>query len=442
MTRFSLRDWLRGALLVAAGFVAVNGFAPELRAEEMEAIEAEEELLFDESPIEPVAYDELQQPAAEGMGGMGMGMAAPAPTNRPPARRTGPSTSRTASYRLASVPNMYGDIAQSLGQASGVILDNNSLGLPVRQAFNFDIPAAGGSRRVKIGENNVAMPRDRVFFMYNHFHNVFQVTQQDLTVPGSAITQQTHVDRYTLGFEKMFFDDLWSCEVRMPFNSSFDYNDPLFGVNGGSIGNLAVILKNLLYVDEMTSVAGGLGIDTPTGSDVSMRIATNTLNFNNDALHLLPWIGIAHNQNNLFFVNAFAQLDLATSGNQVIAGNANGSRSLGYFNEQNLLYLDLCVGSWLYNDPLAERLTSIALLGELHYTSTMQDTDRIAVTGATAFQLQNNYNRQDILNGTVALQFGIAETSFFRIAGVAPLSDQPDRRLFDGELQFQFNRLF
>jgi hypothetical protein len=73
----------------------------------------------------------------------------------------------------------------------------------------------------------------------------------------------------------------------------------------------------------------------------------------------------------------------------------------------------------------------------------MRDSDAIGVgAGTTQFVLQNNFNRQDILNGTVALQFGIAETSFFRIAGVTPLSNEPDRRLFDGELQFQFNRLF
>jgi hypothetical protein len=441
MTRITwLRRWLRGALMAAAGFCVASPLLPVLYAQEMEETETTENSpLFDDSPIAPVAFDEFQP--AEGMESMGMGMASPAPTSRPPARRSGPSTSRTASYRLASVPNMYGDIGQSLGQVSGVVFgarDPNGT-LPPSTAFNFDIPAAGGSRRVKIGENNVAMPRDRVFFMYNHFHNVFDVTQAPLTPPGPTITNQTHVDRYTLGFEKMFFDDLWSCEVRMPFNSSFDYNDTAFGINGGNVGNLAIILKNLLYVDETTSVAGGLGIDLPTGSDSQVRLVNNTLDFENDAVHLLPWIGVAHNFNDLFFVNAFAQVDFATSGNEVL-GNGN---SLGFFNEQNLLYLDLNMGTWLYNDPYARRLTSIALMGELHYTTTIQDTDTIGVAGPFgAFQLQNNYNRQDILNGTVALQFAIADKSFFRVGAVAPLSNQPDRRLFDSELQFQFNRLF
>jgi hypothetical protein len=405
----------------------------------------EEELaesLFEPSPVAPVAYEALQ----DGMEGTRGGMAAPAAAPRTAPPRSGSSRTRQASYRLASVPNMYGDIGMSAGRVN-FDSGNDPFGNATRRfAGGFDLPAAGGSRRVKIGENNVSLPTDRIFFMYNHFHNVFTVQELSLAPPGPPMRRSLHVDRYTVGFEKMFLDDLWSVEVRLPLNGEIDYTSPMggFNIDGGNVGNLAIILKNLLYTDESTAVAGGVGIDVPTGSDVDTIIGPMFLHFENEALHILPWIGFLHTfSDDRFFVTGFAQLDLATSGNEVTAPLQN-NMSFGRFNEQNLLYLDLAVGHFLYRDEYARRLTSIALMGEAHYTTTVQDTDFIdgGNPGMGAFQLTNPYNRQDIVNGTVALQFEIANTSTFRIGAVAPLSDEADKRLFDAELQVQFNRKF
>jgi len=46
-----------------------------------------------------------------------------------------------------------------------------------------------------------------------------------------------------------------------------------------------------------------------------------------------------------------------------------------------------------------------------------------------------------VLNGTVGVQFLLFDASSLRVAGVFPLGGE-DRRLFDSEVQVQFNRRF
>ncbi|HTN73852.1 MAG TPA: hypothetical protein VL096_01345 [Pirellulaceae bacterium] len=224
----------------------------------------------DASEFQSVSLTTMQEPAEN---------IAPRETPPRPTTRRGPTGSRQGNIRLASVPNMFGD--GFMTSARAVVLETPS-GLNRVSGGGFDIPGAGGSRRVKIGENNKALPSDRVYFMYNHFENALSIQEQSLVPPGPNVINQAPIDRYTFGVEKMFFDDLWSCEIRMPFNSSFSAQTENFGVGGGNVGNLAVILKNLLYVDESTSVAAGIGFDMPTGSSANGQIGTMDLNFDND----------------------------------------------------------------------------------------------------------------------------------------------------------------
>lgn len=416
------------ALLVASG-TTLSAQTPSTSGEAAGETSALDEVLnaYDADDPSLVAPTSYFQEGAEGV-------APPAAQarSRSPIRR-GPS-SQQANYRLASVPNMFGDAFFPTGQVIIGEVDGSNF----NDVGAFTLPGAGGSRRVKIGENNKSLPDDRIYFMYNHFHNV--LTFQDFTgFPPGQNTARQSVDRYTAGIEKMFFDDLWSIEVRMPLTGNVDYASPLYGVEGGNVGNLAVILKNLVYSSENCAVAVGVGFDTPTGSDVDARFGGSTLSFQNDAFHILPYVGMIHTHEDAFFMTAFAQVDLATGGNEVLFDN----QSLGDFNEQNLLYLDLAVGTYLLNDPYARRLTSVAVSGELHYTSTMQDTDVIAANDFfNALQISNPYNRQDILNGTVAIQFSVANTTNFRFAGVFPMGTDIDERVFDSELQFQVNRRF
>src|SRR5262249_22088966 len=102
----------------------------------------------------------LQQPA----------MTAPQ-LDAPTVRRT-TRGSRQANVGLASVPNMFGDLA---GSNSTFIGETGASGVT---SGTFTLPVAGGGSRIgKISENDSPIPRDRVFFSYNHYQNVFQISE-------------------------------------------------------------------------------------------------------------------------------------------------------------------------------------------------------------------------------------------------------------------------
>ena len=96
----------------------------------------------------------------------------------------------------------------------------------------------------------------------------------------------------------------------------------------------------------------------------------------------------------------------------------------------------------MYRDPDAPRLTGAAVITELHYTTTLQDIDRIdSVVNGIPVSLNTTGNRFDVLNGTIGVQFLMFDASSLRVAGVFPLGNE-NRRLFDSEVQVQFNRRF
>jgi hypothetical protein len=343
---------------------------------------------------------------------------------------------------------MFGDLPSSTATIISRVDGVNSV-----YRGSFSLPTGGGGSRIgKISENDSPIPRDRVFFSYNHFHNVFQLSETQLAPPGPALIRQEPINRYTLGFEKTFFDGWTSVEVRMPIIGTFDTQLQSVGVSGtGNAGNLTVVLKSLLSMTDSTAIGAGMAIETPTGSDTVARIGTTNIRFQNEAAHLLPYIGFVWapgdprwGWNDGLFVSGFAQVDLNTAGNTVAALGPNGvpATTFGLLNDQNLGFLDIAAGYWLYRDPYAPRLTGLAAITELHYTTTLQDADRLpgTVNGAV-FTINGAGNRFDVLNGTVGVQFLMFDASSLRVAGVFPLGNE-DRRLFDSEVQVQFNRRF
>jgi hypothetical protein len=368
---------------------------------------------------------------------------------QPPRRSTGGS--RQANVGLASVPNMFGDLAGAVSTFTAA--NNTSVGGPKVTTGTFSLPIAGGGSRVgKISENDSPIPRDRIFFSYNHFQNVFQISETPQFPPGPTLIRQEPIDRYTLGFEKTFFDGWTSIEVRMPLLGGIDTQLQTVGFSStGNIGNLTVVLKSLLYMDNATAVGAGVAIETPTGTDTFTRINTTRLQFRNDAAHLLPYIGFVWSPGDPrwgwgsgLFLSGFAQIDINANGNRVDVVDRNNmpTQTLGTLTDQNLGFLDLAAGYWLYRDPNAPRLTGLAAVTELHYTTTLQNIDRINgnVNGA-AFALNSTGNRFDVLNGTIGVQALLFDASSLRVAGVFPLGNE-DRRLFDSEVQVQFNRRF
>jgi hypothetical protein len=341
---------------------------------------------------------------------------------------------------------MFGD----LGLAS-VTVGNRIDPSPSQLVGGAGLPLAAGSRIGKIAENDSPIPRDRFFFNYNHFHNVFQVFEQPNPPIGPLIVRQQPIDRYTIGVEKTFFDGMTSVELRMPIIGNFDTQLQNVGVTGGNAGNLTVVLKGLLYMDEALAVGAGMSIETPTGSDIQTRMGTTRLQIENEATHLLPYIGFVWSPGDPrwgwgsgWFVTGFAQIDVAASSNPVGVLGPGGltSQSLGKLTEQNLGFLDLGVGYWLYRDPEAPRMTGLAAIAEIHYTSTLQDADQVqGLIDGNPISIGNTANRFDVVNGTVGVQMLLFDTSSLRVGGVFPIGNE-DRRLFDSEIQVQFNRRF
>ncbi|MFK7736340.1 MAG: hypothetical protein AB8B50_09940 [Pirellulaceae bacterium] len=338
------------------------------------------------------------------------------------------------------------------------------------------IPFAGGSRRIKIAENNQVRPMDRVYGTFNYFHNSSRVigAGQDL-FPGTApsLSESESLFQYTFGVEKTFLDGYFSVDLRMPFTGGFDQtvvNDQValgasaLRVATGEVGNLSTTIKAYLLQAGRTSISGGLQVSIPTGSGVELDAeeafnGTDAIDIDNNAVHLMPFIGAYRTIGDSWWLQAFAQVDTPANGNEV---RTNGLFT-GYINEQTLLYSDISLGKWLYRNPCNSRrcggcgISGIASIIELHYTSSLNDADALAVSSDTqsAFigggPFPGYENRFDVLNLTLGLQTEISEVWRINTAFATPLREgrfddefgsRQEDQFFDGELSIQINRFF
>ncbi len=331
-------------------------------------------------------------------------------------------TRGTPSLRLASVPNMLGDF--------GVFFQRGFVDTTNGLAY-FALPLAGGGMRTKISENNKALPMDRVYFQYNHFHNAAN-NDFDTAVLGNEFS--THVDRYTIGLEKTFHNKLWSVDLRMPFATSEGFASPDIDVSGGEVGNLTVIVKRLLASGPHGALAAGIGINTPTGSDVQINTYRDYA-VDNEAVHLSPFLGTLYRPNDSLFYHAFLEVDVPVNGNSISYDDGNGPMPAGILTEQTLMKVDVSAGYWLYRNPRAA-LTGLAAIAEFHYTGTLNDGDVIDV-GDRFGSLLNHY---DLAHVTAGLHARLHEHTTLRVGGVFPLNGID--RAFDAEVQISLNRYF
>jgi hypothetical protein len=315
-----------------------------------------------------------------------------------------------------------------------------------------DLPLAGGSRRVKVAEHNRALPTDRVYFLHHHFHNAIRTDRAPAMGLPTVVSLGSPVDQYTIGFEKTFDCGNWSVEARMPFVNDFEIRSaspaaPLisdFEILGGEIGNLSVIVKRLLYTTCDAALAAGLGINTPTGSDVTgtlpITVPSVMYRVRNDAVHLQPFVALTASPSDEFFYHAFAQIDFATNGNRIDAVDGLGGMDSGVVNDQTLAYLDVGAGYWLYQNPCSDYWTGVAAVAELHYTTTLQDADSVPLFGGT-LDFGNAAGRFSVLNVTAGIHAEVTEQTSLRVGGVFPL-DEEDDRFFDSEIQVSLIRRF
>ncbi|HEV3136634.1 MAG TPA: hypothetical protein VGZ26_02000 [Pirellulales bacterium] len=335
----------------------------------------------------------------------------------------------------SSTPYMIGDFFTSAGQL--FVSEASPPNQAAKGQLVGTIPNAGGTRRVKISENNSPIPRDRVFFAFNEFNNAAAVIQTN---------QLTALDiqRYTPGFEKTFWGGQGSIELRSPV--AYTQNSHVF-VNGNGppkqtqFGNMSLALKFLLWREDNFALAAGTGLNLPTAPDVQIfQFNQQALTLKNQSVHLLPYVGMYWAPTSRAYVQSFLQIDVDTNGNAVTVPNVG---TVGRLNEQTFLYADVAMGYWLYRNPEARHLTGIIPILEFHYNTTLQNADSVvAQSGFSSFTLGNSFNRLDITNVTTGTAFRLGPLSFLTFAAVFPLKIQQSDRQFDSEVIAQFNRLF
>ena len=332
------------------------------------------------------------------------------------AKRSSRAALGAVAASFSATPAMIGDFFGG-SFVNGFLEESQTTG-------GFPVTLAGGANRFKVAENVSPIPRDRVFFNYNHFHNAIR----NLNGPNQSL------DRFTFGVEKTFLDRLASVELRLPLAAGLDSHQDIDNpdARGTELGNLGLAVKFNLLSGEDWIIAAGSSLTVPTGDDYELLYGNaRVLSVSNDAVHFAPFLGWLTLVGKKSFLQGFVQFDFDLNGNDV---HTDYGGYEGVFQDQNLLFVDIAAGHWLHrsHDPRAY-LAGVAAIAELHYTSTLNDSDWVG-------GLTNPFNRMDVLNATGALHIQSGLTSL-RIGGAAPLRSD-EERLFDAEVILQLNRLF
>lgn len=296
-----------------------------------------------------------------------------------------------------------------------------------------DFPSAGSFSGMRVSENNVALPQDRIWTSYHHYHNGFQLQSGDVDL-----------DRFIIGFEKTFNGGSSSLEFRMPIAGSLDPMDPNGNTAfaGGSFGNLDVIYKRVLLATADRVVAVGLRVETPTGSKWhSSDTSSGTANFTIDphAVYITPYIGALREIEDIWFINSFLQVDIATGGDRLFA-SLNGNPEQEFrINQPPLLQIDIGGGVWLVT-PSKQNI-GWAAVSELHMAFALSDDDAFLVDPAANFPnvAVDQVPIRNLLNFTNGLHAQLDEYWSVRAGISVPILDD---RIFDTEAMVQINRNF
>lgn len=421
------------------------------------------------------------------------GAGGPIGLNRRTPARSAQLTRSAATLGLASIPFMIGDTGAGTCLAFNGIIE-----------WEISHPTLSCSR-LNISENNTAIPIDRGYFSYRHFHNAVNVRL-------FQFVDKFDTDRYTLGYERTFLDGMASVEIRAPFEARLR-SDFVSGIvvdppgpegiadlvvpigSGGETqleaGNLSIIIKAKLIERERFILSGGLGVTAPTAPDVETGLAlvgfpevsfTNVpgilaqsagssfFEFENEIVYLSPFLAWAHaGEGGKWFHQGFLQVEAAANRASFtgaggydniftdLARNPIGVASyviepgfIGRLQAQTLMRLNLGVGRVLVDRPRGDWLQRLYGLAELHYTTTLEDatfTDIPLIETLNAgvtLPLELEVGNQANRVDILNAALGLsAEVRAWTITNgfVAPLRSAPDRG-FDFEYNLQAQRVF
>ncbi|MGI9457839.1 MAG: transporter, partial [Aeoliella sp.] len=333
----------------------------------------------------------------------------------------GPAGLTPGSFFLPSIPPPLGDVVTGLtanGTSTGEmftavltpgttdVFDNPADVLPsipdapiynMFEVYTLFLPASNPGDlvgRVRMQDNNSAFPEDRVYFDYNHFHNV------------RLAANGFDVNRFTTGIEKTFWDGMGSLEVRMPIATPLNSSTSVGGppdTSNSEFGNLTLAPKLVVWKRREEAIAIGLGITLPTSDDIEVfaQSGEQLMRVQSDAVHLIPYIAYVYAPRcSEYFVNAFLTADFDTGGNPVEANvTGNGLEHAGVINDQTILSVSGSIGKFVYrNKCRASTVKSIAWTTELHYTAAVSDADFINVG---AFRVGSPQDDISLLDATI-----------------------------------------
>jgi hypothetical protein len=360
-------------------------------------------------------------------------------------------------------------------------------------AVGVDHPTFNCSR-ANLAENNAALPVDRVFLNYQHFHNI---SSTDFATPLSPdATASIDIDRVTFGWERTFCDGLFSLDVRVPVTRQLssdllilsppDMPTPAVDERNTELGNLTGIFKLLLVEGRQLSLSTGLGLNVPTARDVQVRFVggsnalvlpqpplppvlmpdffgVSEVTVRNETFNLSPFLAALWTPSDRVFLHGFAQWDLPlnpfsveTNEHVFITGPEFETdpieirqTSAGELSQQELLRLNLGVGYWLWRNPASRGLTALVPTIEMHYTTTLEDAEifetflPVPVPGSPEplllpRTLGNLANRVDLLNLAAGSTAFIGQRTTIAAAGILPLRNDSDKP-FDFEANVQLN---
>ncbi len=299
---------------------------------------------------------------------------------------------------------------------------------------------------VKLVENTSPIPRDRVYFNYSYFHNA------------NISAERADINRFVPGFEKTFFDQWTSIEIRTPFAATLSNTQQVqAGACGGlseyrdiEFGNMSVIFKSFLMQRETWGITGGMQVMLPTAQSTFVNgtnqngLPTQFVYVENQSVHTMPFVGSIWAPSERWFSQAMLQMDVDTNGSPAYVNSQlqpgiskTQLDSAGRILFPTFMYLSFSTGYWLYQGD-GPGLTGFSPMMEVHVNQGMTQFQPLNASGYT---LGNDLGVVSVTNGLVGCNFEYNKRSTVTFAYVTPLGGGFDR-FFDGELRAFVNWRF
>lgn len=288
-------------------------------------------------------------------------------------------------------------------------------------------PSRGGLvvGKMKLAENGSPLPRNRLFFNYSFFDDV------------PLVARGIGVHRFTPGFESTFADELGSIEFRVPFASTASSQVFVDDDSQGSnleMGDLFTTFKILLAQEDTWLLSCGVSVTAPTANDllVTLRQDSDLVRIQNQAVHVMPFIGWRRQPSERWFWQGFMQLDVDAGGYRVLANDlGNGLRGVGRIHDATSLYVDLGWNYLLYEAPSSTGISAVIPTVELHYNRSLESTEAINTGG---FQIGRVDSDIQQLNMSLGSTFFFGNRRSVTAGYVNPIGNGADQS-FDGELR-------